>query len=261
VLWLRDLVPGAGWGLLDHEGRPKPVYHFLRRALAPIAVWSIDEGLGGVIAHVANDLPAPLECELRLALYSGGELLVGEAKVPIGIAAHGSADWDVEALLGRFVDLSWAYRFGPPAQDAIVLSLEAPGAHAAPISQSVRFPAGRPLRREAPAAIGLHARVTGASAGANEHGESKAGARGEGTMQLRLQTTRLAYGVSVDVPGYAPEDNWFTLEPEAERIVTLHPLPRYGDSDDHGAAGAASTGTLEALNMLGRVSFALGVER
>src|SRR5207248_8354521 len=35
VLWLSDLAPGAGWGLLDHGGDPKVAYHYLRRALAP----------------------------------------------------------------------------------------------------------------------------------------------------------------------------------------------------------------------------------
>ena len=52
-------------------------------------------------------------------------------------------------MLGHFVDASWAYRFGPPAQDVIVASLErdessAPGSGM--ISQAVRFPAGRPAR-------------------------------------------------------------------------------------------------------------------
>ena len=34
VLWLRDLSPGAGWGVVDHRGVPKVAYHHLRRALA-----------------------------------------------------------------------------------------------------------------------------------------------------------------------------------------------------------------------------------
>ncbi len=58
VLWLRDLVPGAGWGLFDHRGVPKVAYHHLRRALAPVALWTTDEGLGGIVVHVANDRPS-----------------------------------------------------------------------------------------------------------------------------------------------------------------------------------------------------------
>ena len=33
------------------------------------AVWSTDEGLAGIAAHVANDGPDPLEAKLRVALY------------------------------------------------------------------------------------------------------------------------------------------------------------------------------------------------
>src|SRR6185437_12849898 len=53
VLWLPDVRPGAGWGVLDHRGSPKVAYHNLRRVLRPVAVWSTDEGLDGIVAHVA----------------------------------------------------------------------------------------------------------------------------------------------------------------------------------------------------------------
>ena len=80
ILWLKDLAPGAGWGVLDHRGEPKVAYHHLRRALAPVAVWSTDEGLGGIGVHVANDRPQPLAARLRVALYRDFELLVDEAR-------------------------------------------------------------------------------------------------------------------------------------------------------------------------------------
>ena len=40
--------PAAGWGILDERGRPKVAWHHLRRALAPVAVWFVDEGLNGL---------------------------------------------------------------------------------------------------------------------------------------------------------------------------------------------------------------------
>ena len=80
VLWLRDLVAGAGWGVVDHRGAPKVAYHHLRRALAPAAVWTTDEGLGGVVAHVANDGPEPLDARLRVALYRDLEQRVGDGE-------------------------------------------------------------------------------------------------------------------------------------------------------------------------------------
>ena len=110
--WCRGRLGSArpGW-------RPKTAFHHLRRALAPIAVWMTDEGLGGIAVHVANDRPEPLAARLRVALYRDGEHPVGDIVVAIELPAHGSAERNVEAVLGRFVDASWAYRFGPPAQD------------------------------------------------------------------------------------------------------------------------------------------------
>lgn len=123
VLWLRDLAPGAGWGLLDSDGRPKAAYRHLARVLAPTAVWMTDEGLAGVDVHLAHDGSEPLAARLRIELLNDAGQRVGEAEEEIDLPAHGAATRGVEAMLGRFVDASWAYRFGPPAQTRIVATL------------------------------------------------------------------------------------------------------------------------------------------
>ena len=230
ILWLRDLPNGTGWGLLDEHGRPKPVYHYLRRALAPVAVWSIDEGLGGIAAHVGNDRPEELACELHVVLYSDGEVRVGEGVAEVRLGGHEAGVWDVEEVLGRFVDASWAYRFGPPAQQAVALSLCEP-ATGALLSHTVRFPAGHPLEREAPERTGLSAQCTRSASGA---------------LALRLRSRRLLYGVTIEAPGHLPADNWLTLEPNVDRVVEL--LPARGPS----GSGRAAVG---ALNMRGSVRF------
>jgi beta-mannosidase len=124
VMCLRDLVPGAGWGVLDHAGDPKDAYHHLCRALAPVAVWTTDEGLNGIDVHVANDRPVPLRARLRVELYRDDELKVEEASEELDLPPHSSVTHNVEALLGRFVDASYAYRFGPPGHHVVVASLE-----------------------------------------------------------------------------------------------------------------------------------------
>ena len=148
--------PGAGWGVLDHRGQPKAAYHHLRRALAPLAVWTTDEGLGGIDVHVANDRPEPARGRLRVALYQrpraarrGGRRAARAARPRLG------APRTSRQLLGRFVDVSWAYRFGPAAQDVVVGSLEREGEEAELLSQSFRFPAGRPLVLEPAQRLGL----------------------------------------------------------------------------------------------------------
>ena len=192
VLWLRDLMPGAGWGVVDSEGEPKVALHHLRRALAPVAVWTTDEGMAGIGVHVANDRPAPLEASLRVALYRNGEQRIEQATEPIEVAPGETIERDLESLIGRFVDASWAYRFGPPAQDLIVVSLERDGDL---LSQSIRFPAGRPAAIESAAALGLEARAE----------------RGEGDeIKLAIASRRLAYGLRIHVDGYSPSDDAFS---------------------------------------------------
>jgi beta-mannosidase len=232
VLWLRDLLPGAGWGLVDHLGEPKAAYHHVRRALAPAAVWMTDEGLAGVRVHVANDGQVPLHARLRVALYRDFEQRVGEAEQDLRLPAHGLAERDLEALLDHFVDASFAYRFGPPSQDLIVASLEGAAAadgRAPLLSQAMRFPAGRPLQREAPERLGLWARLDSAAE----------------RPSVEIGSRRFAYAVRVHAPGFRPADDAFGVEPGARRTVVLRPRE----------AGAAVAGCwLTAANMTGRVN-------
>jgi beta-mannosidase len=231
VLWLKDLRPGAGWGVLDHRGEPKVAYHHLRRLLAPVAVWTIDEGLGGVVAHIANDRPQPLAARLRVALHTDFSRLVGEAVEEVELPGRSHLTRNVEAMLGRFVDAAWAYRFGPPAQDLITVSLERdPGgvAHEL-ISQAFRFPAGRPPGTMSADELGLQASLVQAP--------------GAGPA-LRVTSTRFAYGVRASVPGFVAADDAFGIEPGHERLIALSAAP-------DGAPGEA--GALTALNLAGRI--------
>jgi beta-mannosidase len=230
VLWLRDLAAGAGWGVVDHRGEPKVAYHHLRRALAPVAVWMTDEGLNGVGVHVANDRPEPLRARLRVSLYRDLELQTHETCETIELPGRSDAAYDVEQLLGHFVDASWSYRFGPPPHDLLVASLERRGEQGEElVSQAVRFPAQRPAASESPERLGLAA---------------EAEALADGAVRVRLQSRRFAYGVRIHAPGFAADDDAFSIEPQGERVVLLH--PREPAVDFSGAA-------LTALNLDGRV--------
>jgi beta-mannosidase len=241
VLWLRDLLPGAGWGVIDHSGVPKMAYHHLKRALAPVAVWTVDEGLGGIVAHVANDTPAPLIASLRVALYRDRELRVEEAVTPLVLEPHSQCERDVEAMIGHFVDAAWAYRFGPPAQDAIVVSLERDaGGVSETICQAVRFPAGRPLERESPERLGLALEATSLP---------------DGDIRLELASRRLAYGVHIDAPGFLPSDDGFFVEPSGAHSLTLRSTGRDGSLDSVKVGAVNMDGHLElALHAIGAPS-------
>jgi beta-mannosidase len=233
VLTLRDLRPGAGWGILDHQGGAKVAYHHLRRSLLPLAVWSTDEGLSGIDVHVANDGAEAVRARLRVALYSNFELPVEQVERDLELAPHSSWSGGIEALIGRFVDVSWSYRFGPPAQDLVALSLEEVGGAGSGgggelLSQSFRFPVGRPLVREAPERLGLTAMLA---------------PRGERDWDLRIDSRRFAYCVRVNAPGFSASDDAFSVEPGGGRTIRLT-----GQED-----GSAPAGTLSALNLRGHV--------
>ncbi len=233
ILWLRDLVAGAGYGVIDHRGRPKAAYHHLRRILAPTAVWLVDEGIGGVVAHVANDGPERLAARLRISLFTDLEIAVGGASEVLELPPHGAIERNIEGMLRRFVDASWAYRFGPPAQDAIVATLERVDGGVAEatevLSQAFHFPAGRPLAPERPDRLGLTATSSTA---------------GDGTIQVEITSRRLALGVRIHAGGFAPSDDAFSVEPSGSRTVTLRPIQPGARFDG---------GLLTGLNLAGRV--------
>jgi beta-mannosidase len=203
--------------------------------MAPTAVWMTDEGLGGIVVHLANDHPQPLTARLRVALYRECEQQLLETHETIELEPHETNERDMEQLIGYFTDVGWAYRFGPPAQDVVVASLEQPGdAGVELLSQAVHFPAGRPTAAESGRSLRLHA---AAQQGADE------------VVRLSIRTHRLAYGVRVHVAGFTADDDAFSIEPGGERTVLLHPRE---------AGTAYPGGTLSALNLQGRIQIGAG---
>ena len=200
LVWTHcDLGQGAGWGLLDVDGHPKPAFWMLRRALAPRAVLLTDEGLNGLALHAINDRPEPLQAEVAFTLYRGAAAVASGTRA-ITVPAHGGVRLLSEDLLGRFADTGYSYRFGPPSFDVAVARLCVDGAE---ISSAIRFPGVPPHR---PADLGLQA---------------SAEARGGGFV-LRLRARTLAYCVALTLPaGCAPSDNYLHLVPGIEREVFI----------------------------------------
>jgi beta-mannosidase len=265
ALWLRDVAPGAGWGVLDHRGAPKVAFAHLRRALAPRAVWIVDEGLNGLDVHVANDGPDPLVAELHVALLAGGAHTIAEGATALTIPPHATACQNAEGLLGHFADASSAYRFGPPAHDTVVATLRT--TDGTPLAQATHFPTGPPLQ---PTTFTLTAIVKGPDPFLQPHcekGDSPQPATFWGQSPRRdvlgtvptprrfgdcpqvvvaLATERVAWGVRITAPGFVPVDDAFDLVPGGERLVALRPV---------GNAVWAG-GAVTALNLIGEAPIA-----
>ena len=206
VLSLRDLVPGAGWGLVDALGHPKAPWFALRRQFAPLALSVTDEGLNGLSAHVANDRAAAWRGTLRVTLLADGATTVEQAELAIEVAARTTVTVELATAFPSFRDLSYAYRFGPPSHDVVHVELlaERPVEGDAASSDVVYFPLGHARAREHD--LGLSA-------------VARPGA--DGTWTLDCATERVAQWVQVQAPGFEATDSWFHLAPGHPRRVGL----------------------------------------
>jgi beta-mannosidase len=202
VWFLRDLVPGAGWGLLDVEGTPKAAFHYLRRILGDVALFFTDDGLNGAYVHVVNERPDEWSGELSVRLYRDGEVEVERGQQQISLAARGVLAISVASLFDSLPDTTYAYRFGPPGHDLAVASLQAKDD--TDRHDAFHFPVTRPSRVESD--LGMTA---------------TAWPLPDGDARLAIRSRRFAQAVSIDVPGFEPDDNYFHLAPGGCREVML----------------------------------------
>lgn len=234
VWFLSDLWPGAGWGVVDSEGRPKVAWHYLRRALAPVALGLSDEGGSGIAIHAINDRAVACEGRVEIALYRQGEIRTGQAERSVTIPAHAAVEIRAAELFDGFHDLSYAYRFGPAPHDLIAAVLR--GADGAVLARAFHFVGALPSHREAD--VGLSAALT---------------TRPDGTRAITVSTRRFAQTVRVELPGFRCEDDAFHLAPGESRTLALTASPSSPSTASDPASAAARArgplrGTVRALN-------------
>jgi beta-mannosidase len=217
LVWLlRDLWAGAGWGLVDDAGLPKACFYALRRALQPVAVLLTDEGNNGLYAHVMNEPAQPLRLTLEIALHGPGDARVGQMRHTLDLSGRDSVSLPLAAGLDGFVDLSCAYRFGPPAVTLVHATLCA--ADGTALGEAFHFPAGRPAQLRSD--VGLTASLD----------ESRA--------ELLVATVGFAQHVHIALDGYVPVDNDFHLAPGSRRRIAL---ARHGTQAARGTAWALNS--------------------
>lgn len=208
LVWLwKDLEPGAGWGLVDSAGRPKAAYWLLRRACLPRALWFTDEGLNGLRLHLHNNPAQRFVGRIRVGLVRADGLRVAGGEQAVDIEGHGAMTMAVDALLGRFADSAWAYRFGEAGH--VVALGELCDVDGRVLCAAHHFPGG--LSHDVRADIGL------------QGGMERDGV--DGAMRLALTSKELALFVHVAVEGEGSvSDNYFHLAPgETRRLAVSSP--------------------------------------
>jgi beta-mannosidase len=218
VLFLRDLWPGAGWGIIDSTGLPKAPYHYLRRVLRDIALFITDEGSNGLLLHVCNDAPRPLAGQLQLQLFRSSQPVGLPLLRSVRVEPRSTLELNALELFEGFLDLSYAYRFGPPPYDVLRVSF---AGEAVPEGiEAFHFPLGLPNTR---GDIGLSATARVVADG----------------VAVEVATQAFAQSVHFEASGYVPDDQYFHLAPRTRRIVKLR---------SRAADPPAFEGTVWALN-------------
>jgi beta-mannosidase len=221
LIWtLQDLVPGAGWGVIDAMREPKPVWYAMRRAFRPVQVLLVDEGTNGLDVHVINELGVPLDLDLDVVCLREGQQTVVSGRRELSIAARAKEKIACTDLFGAFFDTTYAFRFGPPSHDVAVARLHS-RATGALLAEAFHFPLGR---AKALHAAQLEGTVT-------QH---------DGDWFVEIKCDRLVQSVHVDIDAYRAADDWFHLAPGAARRLQLFPREEV-------AADVVPSGRIKAL--------------
>lgn len=223
ILFLRDLWAGAGWGLLDDRGLPKACYHYVKRTLQPIAVLLTDEGGNGLCAHVINEGEGRQDLNLEIACWRNGDVLVGKGSKALTLEKHSGQTLSCLEVFDYFMDLNFAYRFGPLTCDVVVATLR--GDRDEIVAQTFYFPGGIDTREEKTVGLAAQASMLDSC-----------------SVEVTLRTERMALGVHFEVPGYSADDEYFHLVPGEDRRVTLRSLTPHPVSGFVHAVNAKASG-------------------
>jgi len=202
ILSARDVVPGAGWGIVDSDGGPKSILYALKEVCSPQALLVCDEALDGLWVHLVNDGDRALPGRIEICAYGvNGRLLISEV-VELTVAARQTRALSVDQAVGGFRDLTDVFGFGPATYDCLRARwLDATGRV---VSERTVLTRGqmRPRVHD----VGLTATATATSAT---------------EWKLSVSTRELAQWVAIDVEGFDLSASWFHLAPGTSREVVM----------------------------------------
>jgi len=197
--FLKDIVPGAGWGLIDSDNLPKPVYYFLKRAWQAGGISFIDRGLSGLEIALRNPLNTAQDIEVEVRLIQSDRSEVARASTNLQLKASSAQTIALNHIFGCFHDSTYAYKFGPPQYDLVVAF--ARNVHFS--ADAFFFPTGRrlPKLNDADVRMSLN--------------------QSHGHMQLSILSDRFLQNVEIDAGTHLLSDNFFHLPPNVEKVVHI----------------------------------------
>jgi len=226
LLWLlRDQWSGAGWGVIDSQGRPKPAYYHAKRVMQPFACYFSDEGVNGLDLHLINETTTIKNLQIDIEFLKHGRTKMASASHKLTLQARSTECIAVDSLVDHFVDSSFAYRFGPAGHDVVIAKVK--NDHGELLDTAFWFPIGYAAHHQDPSLV------------VEAEGVACAG----GDYKLSLTSQLVAQFVALDTPGFVADDNYFHLAPGVPRTLTLTPCDRNGSR-----TGLALRGSVKPLN-------------
>jgi len=221
VWFMKDLWPGAGWGIIDSTGTPKPCYYYLKRSWQPISVHVTDESLNGLLIHLTNETDSDFEGSISIQLISHRHDEIASMSETVSLTARSSIQLNSEVLLKHFYDINYSYRFGPPAHYAVSVQLK--DIRQQLVSEVFHFPkAGLPTIASANS---LQAELTQI----NEY-----------QFVLSISALEFIFGINIEIKGAKFEDNYFHMFPNNKRTIVI---------DVEKTSSRALKGYLNAINI------------
>lgn len=204
LIWfLRDLWPGASWGIIDSQGQPKSCYYYLKRVLQPLTVSLTSEGSNGYFVHLINEHPKPVNLIAEIWVYQAGQTIVAHTKKTMSLSPRENRSEPLGLWFDTFLDLNYSYRFGPAIADSIYLCLKTNEGEL--LTETFAFPQG--LSNLSQGDLGLTAHLNPLE---------------NGDIEVQINCQRLALALHIEAEGFIADDAYFHLAPNHNKKVILH---------------------------------------
>ena len=222
LIWfLKDLWPGAGWGIIDSDGIPKAAYYLLKEVWQPVALLITDESLNGLHFHIVNESAAQIEGRIRVTLIKNGNTRIAQGSRELLVEPGTTSTIESTRVFESFLDINYSYKFGPCSHD--IVHVELLDNQGIAICENSYFPDGQEVFSDPQTAVTTSSSI-------NEAGD----------LLVDISSSHFLYRVSLEIPGYMALENFFNLQPEVSRVVKLQPV----ESNQGGG-----TGYLNAINL------------
>ncbi|MBO3758132.1 glycoside hydrolase family 2 protein [Ciceribacter sp. L1K22] len=218
LIWTyQDILPGAGWGIIDSTGEPKPVWYALKRAFRPLQLVVSDEGTNGLYVHALNESSRTMNVIIRLTCLRDGRQKVVSGESSTALAPRSTYSIAATDMFGAFFDTTYAFRFGPVPHHVTVATMH-DAETGEMLSEAFHFPQGRGTAFFDP--------------------EISISLRKDDVWTMTIEADRFAQSVNVNAHGFSVSDDWFHMGP-GKRTIRLTPRP--GTSSDLLPTGTFTT--------------------